>query len=112
MIRLHATVALVPGPHLLSPCPRLDGQGTAPKSTMLGPFQIRGLQAPLSQEPEPHNVDGEEPNLHGVVQVSAADYDEIASDHPRALLTYFDADDGDQITVRFSSRGHCTNWAS
>lgn len=37
----------------------------------------------------------------GTVQISSADYDEIASQHPRARLTYLDDDDtdGDKITV-------------
>lgn len=37
---------------------------------------------------------------HAVVQVSESDYDDIASNHPRALLTYIDEeDDGEVITV-------------
>ncbi|KAJ0426313.1 hypothetical protein BJY00DRAFT_273425 [Aspergillus carlsbadensis] len=36
---------------------------------------------------------------HGPVQLSAADYDEIAYIHPQARLTYLDEDDGEMITV-------------
>ncbi|KAL2839061.1 hypothetical protein BJY01DRAFT_219473 [Aspergillus pseudoustus] len=36
---------------------------------------------------------------HGLVQLSAADYDEIAYIHPQARLTYLDEDDGEMITV-------------
>jgi hypothetical protein len=36
---------------------------------------------------------------HGLVQLSAADYDEIAYIHPQARLTYLDDDDGEMITV-------------
>ncbi|KAL4931228.1 uncharacterized protein BDV17DRAFT_23685 [Aspergillus undulatus] len=36
---------------------------------------------------------------HGLVQLAAADYDEIAYTHPQARLTYLDEDDGDIITI-------------
>ncbi|KAL4956476.1 hypothetical protein BDW69DRAFT_158584 [Aspergillus filifer] len=36
---------------------------------------------------------------HGLVQVAAADYDEIAYTNPQARLTYLDEDDGDIITI-------------
>ncbi|KAL6240078.1 hypothetical protein BDW75DRAFT_226760 [Aspergillus navahoensis] len=36
---------------------------------------------------------------HGLVQIAAADYDEIAYIHPQARLSYIDDDDGDIITV-------------
>ncbi|GLI80995.1 hypothetical protein PoHVEF18_009363 [Penicillium ochrochloron] len=62
---------------------------------MMKPFQIRDLHGASSQ--------GHEEVSHrtskGVVQVSAADYDDIALNHPRARLTYLDEDDGDQIMV-------------
>ncbi|KAF7718662.1 Uncharacterized protein PECH_008817 [Penicillium ucsense] len=66
---------------------------------MLGPFQIRDLHAPSTSESEVQIVTDDGRNSHGVVEVSATDYDQIAASHPRARLTYFDADDGDQITV-------------
>jgi hypothetical protein len=63
---------------------------------MLKPFQIRDLHVSPSPVPE---VNSDSPASQGVVQISAADYDDIASNHPRARLTYMDYDDGDQITV-------------
>ncbi len=69
---------------------------------MLKPFQIRDLHG------SSRNVDdGSRRSLNprGVVQVSAADYDDIASNHPRARLTYLDDDDGDQITVSPTQEG-------
>jgi len=63
---------------------------------MLKPFQIRDLYASPSAG---HKVTSDPPASRGVVQISAADYDDIASNHPRAMLTYMDSDDGDQITV-------------
>jgi hypothetical protein len=39
---------------------------------------------------------------HGLVQLDAADYDEIAYIHPQARLTYLDDDDGETITVHSS----------
>jgi hypothetical protein len=64
---------------------------------MLKPFQIRDLQV---SEPREQLADPR-PNTSGVVQISFNDYDEIASNHPRARLTYVDEDeDGDEtITV-------------
>lgn len=46
-----------------------------------------------------HEVNSDTPVSQGVVQISATDYDDIASNYPRARLTYMDYDDGDQITV-------------
>lgn len=71
---------------------------------MLKPFQIRDLHE------SSRNVDDgsrRSSNLHGLVQISAADYDDIASNHPRARLTYLDDDDGDgdQITVSPTHEG-------
>ncbi|KAJ5574161.1 uncharacterized protein N7459_008588 [Penicillium hispanicum] len=60
---------------------------------MLKPFQVRDLH--LSSDAEGEHSD----SPHGVVQISAIDYDGLASSHPRARLTYLDDDDGDQITV-------------
>jgi hypothetical protein len=64
---------------------------------MLKPFQIKDLH--VSSSPD-HGVNSETPSSHGVVQISAADYDDIATNHPRARLTYIDDDDDEQITVR------------
>ncbi|KAL4962389.1 uncharacterized protein BDV14DRAFT_107573 [Aspergillus stella-maris] len=36
---------------------------------------------------------------HGLVQLAASDYDEIAYTNPQARLTYLDEDDGDLITI-------------
>lgn len=65
---------------------------------MLKPFQVRDLHGSSSGGPE--EVSPRPSNLHGVMQVSAADYDNITLNHPRARLTYLDDDDGDQITAR------------
>lgn len=64
---------------------------------MMKPFQIRDLHGSSSQGLD--EVSHPTSNPHGVVQVSAADYDDIALNHPRARLTYLDEDDGDQIMV-------------
>ncbi|KAG0159530.1 hypothetical protein PDIDSM_7052 [Penicillium digitatum] len=64
---------------------------------MLKPFQVRNLRVSTHQEPE-QLADPRAPP--GVVQISATDYDELASNHPRARLTYMDVDDDDEtITV-------------
>ncbi|KAJ5735180.1 uncharacterized protein N7483_000305 [Penicillium malachiteum] len=60
---------------------------------MLKPFQIRDLHGSSPSNPE------EPSSSQGVVQLSSSDYDDLASTHPRARLTYIDDDDGDQITV-------------
>ncbi|KAJ9213779.1 hypothetical protein DTO166G4_4558 [Paecilomyces variotii] len=44
-----------------------------------------------------HDVRGDE--RHGVVVLSASEYDHIISTHPRAALMYMDPDDGETITV-------------
>ncbi|OOQ81634.1 hypothetical protein PEBR_42167 [Penicillium brasilianum] len=64
---------------------------------MLKPFQIRNLRESSSGYLE--DVLLQPPSPHGVVRVSAIDYDDIVLNHPRARLTYLDEDDGDQITV-------------
>ncbi|PLN80475.1 hypothetical protein BDW42DRAFT_170927 [Aspergillus taichungensis] len=83
---------------------------------MLNPFRIRGLHgSPSSQETgEPaasreHIGSGDDHlivedrvaprNRAGLVQLSTSEYDDIATNHPRARLTYLDEDDGDLITV-------------
>lgn len=88
---------------------------------MLKPFQIRDLHGPqrpenstgstlssddLPQtpiEPDAENKSGVQSerseHSHGTVKLSSSDYDEITSTHPRARLTYVDADDGEVITV-------------
>jgi hypothetical protein len=65
---------------------------------MLKPFQIRRLRESSSGYFEDVSLQPSSP--HGVVRVSAADYDDIVLNYPRARLTYLDEDDGDQITVR------------
>ncbi|KAJ5094442.1 hypothetical protein N7456_010303 [Penicillium angulare] len=60
---------------------------------MLNPFQIKDLNGPSSSSPEGHS------SSHGIIQISASEYDSLASSHPRARLIYTDDDDGDQITV-------------
>lgn len=89
---------------------------------MFKPFQIRGLHVPQGQEnstgltlsadslPQTATVDHDAGNKfrvqskqsehsHGTVKLSSSEYDEIASTHPRARLTYVDDDDGEVITV-------------
>ncbi|GAD96814.1 RNA binding protein, putative [Paecilomyces variotii No. 5] len=48
-----------------------------------------------------HDVrrDGHSQHRHGVVVLSASEYDHIISTHPRAALMYMDPDDGETITV-------------
>lgn len=60
---------------------------------MLKPFQIRDLRAAQPDEP----IDSR--SNPSIVQISSTEYDEIASDHPRARLTYVDEDDHERITV-------------
>lgn len=81
---------------------------------MLKPFLIRDLhEDPYSQDiiedtaSDLYNATdvGVGPQRpHGLVQITRADYDEIAYLHPQARLSYLDDDDGDIITVRTSSR--------
>lgn len=78
---------------------------------MLEPFQIRDLHGPRPQEDSneslknfaqtviDHQTQPSRSGKHGIVQLSSFDYDEIASTHPRARLTYPDDDDGEVITV-------------
>ncbi|KAJ5163725.1 uncharacterized protein N7500_005555 [Penicillium coprophilum] len=64
---------------------------------MLKPFQIRNLRVPAQHQPE---QPADSRTSSGVVQISATDYDDLASNHPRARLTYIDDDDDDEtITV-------------
>lgn len=65
---------------------------------MLNPFQIRELHGSSSRDQEEPS---DRPN--GAVQISAVDYDHLASTHPRARLSYLDDDDGDKIEVRYHS---------
>ncbi|PLB40838.1 RNA recognition motif domain-containing protein [Aspergillus candidus] len=83
---------------------------------MLNPFQIKGLHGspPLQEASEPaapseHIGFGDDhlivedrlgpQNRAALVQLSTSEYDDIATNHPRARLTYLDEDDGDLITV-------------
>ncbi len=81
-------------------------------STMLKPFLIRDLED-NSQHPDiiedtasdlynATDVSVGPQRRHGLVQLAAEDYDEIAYIHPQARLTYLDEDDGETITVRAS----------
>ncbi|CAI7579530.1 unnamed protein product [Penicillium glandicola] len=66
---------------------------------MLKPFQIRNFRESAQRQHE-QLVDSS--TASGVVQISATDYDDLASNHPRARLTYMDDDDDDDdetITV-------------
>lgn len=63
---------------------------------MLKPFQIKDLHEASSR------YEGERfARSNRVVQISTTDYDDLASNHPRARLTYLDEDDGDNIEVRY-----------
>ncbi|KAL5042868.1 hypothetical protein BDW71DRAFT_132347 [Aspergillus fruticulosus] len=76
---------------------------------MLKPFLIRDLH----EDPNPQDIIEDTASdlynatdvsigpqrRHGLVQIAAADYDEIAYIHPLARLSYLDDDDGDIITV-------------
>ncbi|KAL4942264.1 hypothetical protein BDV06DRAFT_192635 [Aspergillus oleicola] len=76
---------------------------------MLRPFLIRDLH----EDPQLHDIiEDTASDLYkatdvsvgpqrrqGLVQLAAADYDEIAYSHPQARLTYLDEDDGDIITI-------------
>ncbi|PWY87921.1 hypothetical protein BO94DRAFT_534925 [Aspergillus sclerotioniger CBS 115572] len=76
---------------------------------MFKPFQIRDLhgspshtsaEESLTSSPKP--LSRELASLRtrrGIVQLSASEYDNLSSKHPRARLTYVDDDDGELITV-------------
>ncbi|KAI9043763.1 asparaginyl-tRNA synthetase Slm5 [Aspergillus affinis] len=73
---------------------------------MLKPFQIRDLhRCPSSSqdngEPSSDILQDIPPSPHrpGIVAISASQYNDIASSHPHARLTYIDDDDGELITV-------------
>ncbi|TPR10025.1 TIGR00730 family protein [Aspergillus niger] len=75
---------------------------------MLKPFQIRDLHGSPSHTPaevplastQPLTREPSSPRARrGIVQLSAPQYDDLASNHPRARLTYVDDDDGEIITV-------------
>ena len=89
-------------------------------SDLLKKFRIRDLHDGSSQKPSDHGADAstgsplvqdtadaterhrdsESSSRHATIQVSTSDYDEISTNHPRALLTYLDDDDdGEVITV-------------
>ena len=61
---------------------------------MFGPFYIRGLQRSTCLSAEPYH-----PSTAALFGISAADYDDIVSNHPQARLTYVD-DEGEHIMVR------------
>lgn len=76
---------------------------------MLKPFLIRDLD----EDHQPHDIIEDSASdlynatdvsvgpqrRHGLVQLAAADYDELTYIHPHARLTYLDEDDGEIITV-------------
>lgn len=64
---------------------------------MLKPFQIRNLRVS-----EQELADSRSPS--GVVQISSTDYDDLATTHPRARLTYIDEDEDDDETITVSPR--------
>lgn len=94
---------------------------------MLKPFQIKDLHTssspapeegvststgPLREERQSYDIAGDalgqsrtqqggqsQSYPHGVVRLSATEYDDLASNHPTARLTYIDDDDGELITV-------------
>ncbi|KAE8153936.1 hypothetical protein BDV25DRAFT_148341 [Aspergillus avenaceus] len=74
---------------------------------MLKPFQIRDLHRSSSHDDlsgssilNDHVIrSNHRAPQQGIVQLSASEYDEIATNHPRARLTYTDDDDGELITV-------------
>ncbi|KAJ6071643.1 hypothetical protein N7499_009657 [Penicillium canescens] len=63
---------------------------------MLKPFQIRNLRVS-----EQELADSRSPS--GVVQISSTDYDDLATTHPRARLTYIDEDEDDDETITVGS---------
>lgn len=60
---------------------------------MLKPFHIRDLRS----HPEPAS-----PSNPALIRISTTDYDDIASNHPRARLTYVDEDDDGDETITVS----------
>ncbi|PYI19742.1 hypothetical protein BO99DRAFT_332624 [Aspergillus violaceofuscus CBS 115571] len=70
---------------------------------MLKPFQIRDLHQSSSSSSPNEAADLDRPlsptRRRGIVQLSASQYDNLSSSHPRARLTYLDEDDGELITV-------------
>lgn len=73
---------------------------------MLPPFRIRNLRRSISTaDTDTHSRVSTElgaPDHHGIVQVSAPEYDATISTHPEAKLKYMDEDDGEVITVSSS----------
>jgi hypothetical protein len=83
---------------------------------MLKPFRVKGLNgspttddindrtannvpvAPLSLVANDGTVKSRTPRS-GVVHLSAPQYDEIVTTHPKAALTYMDEDDGEVVAV-------------
>ncbi len=73
---------------------------------MLPPFRIRNLgRSNSTGDTATHSRASTElgdPHRHGIVQVSAPEYDATISTHPEATLRYMDEDDGEVITVSSS----------
>ncbi|KAL4897806.1 hypothetical protein BDV59DRAFT_49943 [Aspergillus ambiguus] len=67
---------------------------------MLKLFQISDLHGPPSHTSSDNaNPSSDPQSRRGIIQISSSDYDSLATDHPRARLTYMDDDDGEIITV-------------
>lgn len=81
-----------------------------PLDNMLKPFRIKGLNGstsadertaksvPLSLVTNDGIMKPRTPRS-GVVHLSAPQYDQIVTTHPKAALTYMDEDDGEVIAV-------------
>ena len=71
---------------------------------MLPPFRIRNLRESSrladTNDHGGHSTELGAQDQHGIVQVSAPEYDATISTHPEATLKYMDEDDGEVITVR------------
>lgn len=98
---------------------RVQLSESSPLHEMLQPFKVRDLAsqtananlhavasaertsqdtaAKYTEIGTTHDVRRDE--RHGVVVLSASEYDHIISTHPRAALMYMDPDDGETITV-------------
>lgn len=81
--------------HTFTECLAMESQES------LKPFRIRNLLA-LSDT----QVADRAGSRHGVVRVSAPEYDETISNQPDATLMYLDEDDGEVITVRLNWEPH------
>lgn len=80
-----------------------DKNNAQPWTNMLPPFQIRQLRA--SENPDGPDLGDDftclptEVTQLATVRISESEYDAIIAQHPHAMLTYMDEDDGDMMTV-------------